>query len=290
MKSFQFLLAGAVFLISGLPLSQAAAEPVAEIKTEQESSSAPSGMAPLRVRSYHELMTPGFAPKLSSVPQPDGSPLTPYNLFGWVAVDYEVSPGYRLLYHQRHLIDLADANTGAPAFNANLLDSRFGLRRIGIFDVKNLDSVVDIYFQLPVSAGSITDKKIIDLGFRANMTYTVPQSRWSFGTMADAFYSIRSPDGKGADLTGFVNPWVSYNLTSTLSTQTWVLIPFQHESKTSWEGFNWDFPTMAPVIQNGIGWDVNDHVWVALMVNNHLLAPPTLENTWVSFWLSMKTS
>src|SRR4051812_38669220 len=58
---------------------------------------------PFRIQGYNELMTTSLQSDSKGVPNADGSVLSPMNLYGWLALDYQISPDYRLLYHQRYL-------------------------------------------------------------------------------------------------------------------------------------------------------------------------------------------
>jgi len=239
----------------------------------------------VRFTYYGELMSPALVGTRSAVPRGDGSALTPFNLYGWFSVDVEAFSGVRLLYFQRFLVDLADERRGALTASPSLLDPRVGIRLLNLGSLEGLRHTLDAFLQLPVTEPSREQGRRLDAGVRSNASYAPSHGRWSLGLITDAFGSSYREAGEGPLVTASLSPWGSITLTPTLSTQHWVLLPFQYGRRDGGLGFSWDYPAMGPYIQNGLGWEVNEHVWVALFVNNHLSALPTFQNTWVSGWL-----
>ncbi len=242
--------------------------------------SAPSAQQ-FRVTYYGELMSPAPAGTRPAVPGANGSGVAPFNLYGWLALDLDVFRGFRLLYFQRFLVDLADERSRAAAVSPSLLDPRLGLRRVDIGPVEGLRHTLDLFAQLPATERSRQAGLLVDAGFRSNASFAPGHGRWSAGLITDAFASLYAAGGSGPGVTAALTPWASITLTPTLSTQHWVTVPFQGGPN----GLSWDYPVKGPYIQNGLGWEFNEYVWLALFVNNHLSALPTLQNTWVSGWL-----
>ncbi|MEN9799346.1 MAG: hypothetical protein RL653_3042 [Pseudomonadota bacterium] len=239
------------------------------------------GDATFRVTYYGELMSPALGATRSAVPGANGSAVAPFNLYGWLALDLDVFRGFRLLYFQRFLVDLADERSGAAAVSPSLLDPRLGLRRVDTGPVEGLRHTLDAFVQLPATERSRQAGLLVDAGFRSNASFAPSHGRWSAGLITDAFASLYAAGGSGPLVTAALTPWASITLTPTLSTQHWVMVPFQ----AGREGLSWDYPVKGPYIQNGVGWEFNEHIWLALFVNNHLSALPTLQNTWLSGWL-----
>lgn len=242
---------------------------------------------PLRIRAYNELMSSSLGSASTGVPNAEGSSISPMNLYGWVSFDYEFSDSYRFLYQQRYLLDLANSQ-GTLGATGSIWDPRLGVRKEKVIDVRGLDTTYDLYIQPGVTFESQANAKSFDLGFRTNSTYTFAGSRWSIGAITEIAGTFYSSKGKGADFSGFLNPWASYSLTPKFSTQHWVLLPFQHERHSGWNGLGWDMPSNGPIIQNGISCDLSERVWVSVLLNNHLTTLPTLKNSWGSLWVSLK--
>ena len=238
----------------------------------------------VRARSFHEFMSPSAASP--SVPASDGADLSPSNLYGFFWLDYEVFKNWRILYHQRELLEFSGAPTSL-GIGGRFFDPRFGIRRSQVFDIPGLVTNYDWFIQPGITADAASSGKQFETGIRTNTNYTVPKSRWSVGMISELVAGFYDRGGMGSDFYGFFSPWVNYNLSATVSTQHWILIPFQHRSGDSWSQFSWDMPTNGPVIQNGIGVDVTDSIWISGLVNNYLNSEPTLKNTWLSIWVSV---
>lgn len=240
-----------------------------------------------RVRSFHEWMTPSV--QSQNVPDHEGGDLTPSNLYGYFWIDYEITRNWRLLYWQRELLEFSGGPTGS-GMQLAFWDPRFGIRKTQVFDLAGLTTNYDFFIQPGITASSVEKGKYFDLGFRTNTNYAIPQSRWSIGLLTELFagvYSSEKFNPNTTNFSGFVSPWINYNLTDTISTQHWLLLPFQHRMGDPLFQLSWDMPTNMAVVQNGIGIDLSDSLWVSVLLNTYLNKPPTLQTSWLSLWVSM---
>jgi hypothetical protein len=230
-------------------------------------------------------MAPAFDGNTDSVPRSDGSPYAPSNTFNIFWADYEIAPNLKVVYWQRMLVFL-NSNPQFQGVQFLPRDPRFALRFTQVFNVPDLTTTYDVFFQLPFTDNVLSNRNNIELGFRTNTSYAFPKSHWSIGLVQEfttAYFGGRG----GARAFGWAMPWASYELTKTFSTQTALSFPFQNRrSNPSWTEFVWDDPGSA-YIQNGIGINVTNQVWMAVFLNNYLFAPVSLNNTWASLWLSL---
>lgn len=130
----------------------------------------------LRIRNFTEFMTPALQGSSSAIPSSDGSDYIPTTLFNIFSADYEITPNYRLLYYQRVFL-LLTTNSGFQGMSLFGRDPRFALRRTQIFDVPNLNTSYDLYFQPGISNNQISGGNRFEVGFRTNTNYTPPGTR-----------------------------------------------------------------------------------------------------------------
>jgi hypothetical protein len=166
-----------------------------------------------------------------------------------------------------------------------LKDPRFGLRGVQLFNVSGLTSTIDLFVQPGVMTQSRNIGRLMDIGFRASAIYVVPGSRWEFGAIAEVTNSHFQAGETGTNLSGFVSPWASYRINSKLTTQHWLIVPFEHQKGEPWTNLSYG-ATEKPFIQTGLGYDVTDTFWVSLLVNNYLFTAPSLKNTFGSILIS----
>jgi hypothetical protein len=239
----------------------------------------------LRIRSFNEFMSPAFYGKSPTIPASNGDPQAPTLMVGYFSLDYELSANYRLLYFQRNSMEFAEFQ-GAPAYQLKLKDPRFGLRKLEVVSVPGLFTQFDFYFQPGITDQSKQMGRILDLGVRTVTSYSIPESRLSVGAITDLSMGFFQGSQGGSDLTGVVAPWVGYELSSHFGTQHLLVMTFKNTRGKSLGNLEWDFPGM-PILQNGISYTMNSHVSLSLFLNNYLLAPPSLKNTWASLWVSL---
>ncbi len=238
----------------------------------------------LRLRTFSELMVPSFQGNTDSVPKPDGSKYAPANLFNIVWTDYEIGQNLRLFYWQRFIVTL-NSNSDFQALEYLPRDPRFGIRFLQVFDAPGLSTSYDLFLQPNVTANQISNRNFLEFGFRTSTSYTIPKSHLSLGLVQE--YTMAYLGGEGPRSYGWAMPWFSYELSKTFSTQTAFSFPIQNLRKEAdWLKFVWDAPGSA-YVQNGIGVNVSQQVWVAFFINNYLFAPLSWNNTWASMWVSL---
>jgi hypothetical protein len=241
----------------------------------------------LRFRTFTEFMAPAaLSNSPTQIPEPDGSSAAPTNVFNIAWMDYEIAENYRILYWQRFTVNLASggALTGVNTIARN---PRFALRRTNVFSNPNISSTYDIYIQPGITPEAISAGRNFEFGFRTNTSYSAPSSRLSFGAITEFTVSLSSKSGPSdrANIYGWAMPWVSYKLNKLFSTEHYLTINFQHKEGKPLQSIELD--TYLPYIQNGIGITLSEQFWAAVFVNNYLIAPPSLQNTWASVWLAM---
>jgi hypothetical protein len=241
--------------------------------------------APFRFQSSHEFMTPHLSGDSTSVPNADGSELIGTNLLGFFWLDYRFTEGFRFLYYQRHQV-LLDKTESHSTVQTPLLDPRFGVRQ-DINSTSGLNGYIDYFFQPGITPRSKTEGKQFDVGTNINLTYPLPASRWSIGTTTELTASYCTQEEECSDFAASFAPFLSYTLSNRLSSQHWLLFPFQHLKGNPAQKLSWDMPTNGPIMQNGIGFTMSDQLWLALLLNNHLTEPPQLRNTWLSLWINL---
>jgi len=283
-------------LIAVLPLSlvtQASANtqltPLTQISDATarlpEQTVAVQAQSKFRIRNFTEFMTPAFQGRTRSIPNRDGSEYIPATLFNILAIDYEIAPDYRILYHQRALLMLTP-NSSFQGLNLFGRDPRFALRRTQVFDVPHVNTTYDLYVQPGIANNQLSDGNSFEVGFRTNTSYSPPGTRWNFGLLQEFTTRYLNPSGQGRQRAyGWFMPWVSYDLSQKISLQHFTTLPFTNLRSQPWTSFQWDDP--PPFIQNGIGLNLTKTVSASLFINNYLGVGPTLSNTWASVWLSL---
>lgn len=238
----------------------------------------------LQIRNFTEFMTPALRGKSSSIPNSDGSEFIPTALFNIFTADYEIAPNYRILYYQRVFLLLSSSATlqGGSIFGR---DPRFALRRSQVFDVPNLNTAIDLYFQPGVSNNQISGGNNFEVGFRTNAAYAPPGTRWGFGMIQEFTSGYLDASGSGQRAYGWFMPWVSYDLSQRFSLQHYSNLAFKNPRNLSWTEFQWD--DQPPFMQNGLNFSLTKSVTTSLFLNNYLRVKPTLSNTWASLWLSI---
>ena len=231
----------------------------------------------IRVRTFSEFMTPSITGNDTNVPTPEGDALFSTNAFNIAWIDYEVANNWRLLYWQRALVFFS-GTPDAPGMSVMARNPRFALRRTNVFSVPNLTTTYDLYVQPGLAPEATTQGRKLEMGFRTNTSYEFPHSKWSMGAITE--FTV-SPFSSTADYYGWAMSWASYDLNKTFSTQHYATVNFRHE-KGAQGLFQWDEP--MPFVQNGIGVNISEQVWVSVFLNNYLTMAPTLKNTWASLW------
>lgn len=236
-----------------------------------------------RLRSFSELMSSSLADP-SSVPTETGGQLDPMNLFNIVWVDFEFAKDWRALYFQRTVFNLTANEANPSGFGVNFLNPRFGIRRTNALPVDGLATTWDLYVQPGLTSASQSAGHIADVGLQLANAYKIKGFPLTLGLLADFRGAFYQAGGRGSDFTMSVSPWASFEILPWLSTQHWLGMPIRHVKGA--EDLSWNYP-FAPMIQNGLGFQLGEHVWTALMVNNYLTQAPQLNNTWLSLWLSI---
>ena len=239
----------------------------------------------LRIRTFTEVMSPAFQEHGTSVPDLNGTDLAPTNLFTIAWADYEITPNYRVFFWQRFMLFLAnDPTTSAGSISPR--NPRFGIRRTNLFKNPNISTTYDLYVQPGLAPESMSQGRSLEVGFRTNTSYTIPNSKWSIGEVTELNASFSDHGGPGSNAYGWSMSWASYEFSKPFATEHFLTFNFMQQRGDSWSQIQWDYP--KPYIQNGIGVNVTDKVWAALFLNNYILEAPTLGNTWTSFWLSLE--
>jgi hypothetical protein len=238
----------------------------------------------LRIRNFIEFMTPALQGHSSSIPNSDGSEYIPTTLFDIFSAEYEIIPNYRILYYQRVFLLLTEDSSfqGMSLFGR---DPRFALRRTQIFDVPNLNTSFDLYFQPGISNNQISGGNRIEVGFRTNTNYAPPGTRWTLGIVQEITTGYLDAYGTGLRAYGWFMPWFSYDLSNRISLQHFTNLPFKNPRNLSWTQFQWD--DQPPFMQNGVNFNLTKSVAASVFLNNYLGVAPTLRNTWASLWLSI---
>lgn len=240
-----------------------------------------------RASIFSEIMTPSFETQTPSAATPlkDGKPNDPINAFTIFQADYEFLSNTRFLYFQRMPYNF-NKIPGAEGNDLTFSDPRFALRLTNFIPSKSIISTVDFYTQPGFSKGSANIERKGDLGIQTNIKYK--NSGWTVGNILDVRHSFFLKNGKGNDWTGFAAPYITKDLNSKWSTQTWFSFPWKHARNTDIRMKNmlWNSPG-SPYIQNGLGYSATDSLWVGALVNNFILVKPTLQNTWASLWISV---
>jgi hypothetical protein len=219
-----------------------------------------------------------------------GTPLMPTNAFNIFWTDYEIAKDWKLVYWQRAQIYFAETRT-ATAPDATLRNPRFGIRKVNVFKVPNLQTTYDFFLQPGLATEGRSDIKgrSYEFAIRTNTSYNFPGTRWNTGLITEMTVSMASEmteaASKNANFYGWAMPWLSYDLSSHVSTQHYATVNFQ-QLRNSSRLLHWDDP--MPYIQNGVGFDLNSSIWAAAFINNYLGTAPTLANTWASVWLTLK--
>lgn len=254
--------------------------------TQEEKSTQGSILNKIRLRSFSEYMTPAFDNHENYIPYGDGSKLLPTNLFNIVWIDYEIAKDVKVVYWQRSNTNFASSDKGEN-FSFVPRNPRFALRKVNVFNNPNLTTTYDIYFQPGLAPEGNGAGRNFEFGFRTATSYAFPSSKWSIGAITETTGAIANapsgPEGS-SNLYGWAMPWTSYELNKIFSTQHYMSVAFQHVRGTT--GIEPDYP-MPFNMQNGIGVNVSEQVWLAAFINNYLNRTPTLANTWVSVWLSL---
>lgn len=225
----------------------------------------------LRIQNYSEIMTPSLGGPL--IPGPDGEGLAPASVDGRVWVDYALTQKFRLLYWQRYFI--------FPFNDYSIYDPRIGVRLLEIFDIPGLSTTYDFYFLPGISAMAQQANRVLEVGVRTNNTYLIPHSSWTLGMVTEMNADFYDGFNSGKSLWGVLAPWTSYKLSNHFSTQHWFVFPAKYEKGS----LVWD-ATGMPFVQNGIGWNASESVWIGAFLNNYLFTSPTFQNTWASIWLN----
>ncbi|MEO5970953.1 MAG: hypothetical protein ABIQ95_13575 [Bdellovibrionia bacterium] len=238
----------------------------------------------LRIRNFIEFMTPALQGQSSSIPNSDGSGYIPTTVFNIFSADYEIAPNYRILYTQRVFLFL----TEDPDFQSMSIfgrDPRFGLRRTQVFDLPNLNTTYDLYFQPGISNNQISGGNRFEVGFRTSTNYVLPGTRWTLGIVQELTTGYLDVYGTGLRAYGWFVPWFSYDLSDKISLQHFTNLAFKNPRNLTWTQFKWD--DQPPFMQNGVNFNLTKSVSASLFLNNYLGVAPTLRNTWASLWLSI---
>jgi hypothetical protein len=236
-----------------------------------------------RVRTFSELMTSSLADP-SSVPTETGEQLDPMNAFNILWMDYEFAKDWRALYFQRMIVNLTSNEANPGGFGVNVLNPRFGLRRTNAIPLDGFSTTWDLYVQPGITTDSQNAGHIADLGLQMANSYRIKGFPLTVGLLADIRGGFFNAYGRGSDFMVSMSPWLSFELTPWLSTQHWFGMPIRHVKGA--DSLSWNYP-FAPNVQNGLGFQIGDRIWSALMVNNYLTQTPGIENTWLSLWLAV---
>ncbi len=264
--------------------SVSAAETEPDKSIVEEESTLKTLRKKVRMRTFTEFMTPAIDNHQNYIPWEDGSALLPTNTFNIVWVDYEIAKDTKIVYHQRFNMNYAASPRGEGVHTV-FRNPRIALRRMNVFNVPNLNTMYDVYIQPGLAPESELAGRNLEFGFRTNTSYSIPRSRFTIGAYSEFTTAIcfNKPGPQGSsNAYGWLMPWASYDLNKTFSTQHYATVSFQHIRET--QGIVHDYP-MPLNVQNGIGINISENIWAALLLNNYLNTKPTLANTWASAWL-----
>jgi hypothetical protein len=238
----------------------------------------------IRVRNYAELTTPAFQGTSGAVPNSDGSGYMPMNLVNVFSAEYEFAPHFQILYYQRAFLFLT-SNADFQSWSVFGRDPRFALRLTHIFNIKNLNTTYDIYFQPGISNNQLSGGNNFEVGLRTNTNFAPSGTRWTFGITQEFTTAYLDIAGHGQRAYGWFMPWFSYTLNDKLSLQHTTNLPFVNPRNLPWTRFQWD--SQPPYMQNGVNYNFLPNVTVSLFLNNYLGVTPTLRNVWASLGLSI---
>ncbi|MBI2712729.1 MAG: hypothetical protein HYX41_07750 [Bdellovibrio sp.] len=247
-----------------------------------------------RIRHFTEYMTPALAGKGGNTPSSTGgaSPETdvpgilgPTYTFNYFFIDYDIGNDWKVVFWQRYFF-FFDALEGVTHRFRN---PRFAIRKVNPFKVKNLSTSFDLYYQpgvAPEAFGPLSRSQ--EFGFRHNTSYAFPDSKWSAGLVGELTFAFSDVGATtGANYYGWSTLWANYEVTKLLYTVNALTLNFQHFRDQRGNGnlLSWDLP--APMVQNGIGFNIAPEVNVALLLNTYILDTPTLKNSFFSVWVSL---
>ena len=287
-----FTLLTASTLFSANVLADSAAPVISEAKAEE--TTLQFIKRKFRIRHFTEYMTPAISGLGSQVPSsaspgsPDtGNPgiLGPTYTFNYFFIDYDIGNDWKIVFWQRYFL-FFDAIEGTTQRFRN---PRFAIRKVNPFNVKNLTSAYDIYYQPGTSPEAFNEmSRSHEFGFRHNTSYAFANSNWSAGLVGELTFSFSNSGATtGTNYNGWSTLWASYELNKLFYTMNALTLNFQHFRDQRGDGnlLVWDLP--APMVQNGIGLNISPEINVALLLNTYILEPPTLKNSFFSVWLSL---
>ena len=199
------------------------------VATEEESTFA-TIRKKVRLRSFTEYMTPAFNNNQNYIPYGNGDALLPTNAFNIIWIDYEIAKDVKVVYWQRSNTNFASSARGE---NVSFVprNPRFALRKVNVFNVPNLTTTYDIYFQPGLAYEGNGAGRNYEFGFRTATSYAIPASKWSIGATTEftgAIGTVSKLPSSSSNLYGWAMPWTSYELSKIFSTQHYMTVSFQH--------------------------------------------------------------
>jgi hypothetical protein len=241
----------------------------------------------IKASLFTEVMTPAIDSSSATVPDPSGAPFDPVNAFNLFQTAYAFSPRMSAFYLQRLPLNLNSLDAPQRSdLDLTFTDPRFGIRLTIPKDKGNWSRTLDLYTQPGLSEGSQRNGRQFDVGAQGNISYSTTNGKWTFGSLGEYRRNFFRSSATGiADFQGFVAPYINYNITEKLSTQSWGSFAYRHERGTDLNNVQWSGQGL-PYVQNGLGYQATEKIWVAGLVNNFIGTAPTLQNTWFSLWIS----
>jgi hypothetical protein len=263
---------------------------IQESVTTQEESLWTKVRKNLKSKTYTEFMSPGFGSDGYTPKQVGGkNDIFPAHAWNISWLDYGIGKNTRILYWQRTYVFFAPTKSSPnDQVSFVLRNPRFCLRQLNVFDVPNLSTAYEVYVQPGWAQEGTTLGRNLEFGVRTQHAYAIPGSRWTLGALSETQYSIYfkggNPKPGSANLYGWIQPSATYGLSKMFSTQHYVTVYFKHARETS--GLQLGEP-LHPYIQNGIGANFDNSVWVSAFINNYVTTLPTISNTWASLWVTL---
>ncbi|MFZ9595683.1 MAG: hypothetical protein ACO3A2_06345 [Bdellovibrionia bacterium] len=238
----------------------------------------------IRIRSFSEIMSPGLSSQSGLIPNHQGGNYAPTNWFTILWTDYEIAKNIRLLYWQRAIFMLG-SDQNFEQWKLYPRDPRFALRLTQVLNIPNLNTTFDFYIQPGVTQNKLSLGNHYELGFRTSSNYTPSGSRFTFGLIQEFTTAYLDPEGLGPRAYGWLMPMLSYTFNPFVSWQTTSVFNLTNSRKKGVFDWNWDDP--KPYMQNGVNLNFTPSTSITLLMNHYLGTRPTLNNTWLSLWISV---
>ncbi len=261
--------------------------PATEVATVavRDRSTDPVKSSTVRLRVFQESMLPALGSGSRFVPKSSGDLLIPMFTLSQFGIDEEVMPSWRLFYLQK--IRVLWGTIGENTILTQFFDPRFGIRKTKLFGESAWQSELDFFIHPGFNRTILVQsQRLLDLGLRMTNRYPVPGTAWVVGGNFELVSTLYRAGSRDADWSGVLSLMASYRISSLVSTQSWIYGFYKHKKGESLTQFYWDI-TDLPFLQNGLSLSVSQNFTVSWMLNQYLGVTPSLNNMWMSLWLSM---